>query len=95
MYSTETETAQATNGTEVIITVQHVDIDPEMARIIFDQGIEIGDWDWKHKVWHCNTVLQLAETQAAARFFYGWGEGSEKMTGNPTDRYTYEAWYAC
>jgi hypothetical protein len=95
MYSNETVLAKADDGTEIAITIKHVDIDPTMARTIFETGIETGTWGWKHKTWDCPDISTLMAVQAAARFFYGWAEGSEKVTPHADGGYIFEAHYAC
>lgn len=95
MYKVETGTAKAECGTEVGITVLHVDIDPDVAREVFGRGVETGSWGWKHKVWACVTLAELRQIQAVARYYYGWAEGSEKVTRSSDGGYVYEASYAC
>lgn len=99
-YTEQSGTVTADDGTELVLTVQLVDIDTVRAHELFEQGVEQGDWGWKHKVWTVNTQAELDEVQAAARFFYGWTSNSERISKHPTG-YTgktiirYEAWYAC
>lgn len=94
MYSKQTGTAKATDGTEISIAVQHVDIDPKLAEKLFNLGEDVGDWGWKHKVWIC-APFQAWKIQAAARYYYGWKEGSEQFTRLPNGQVRYEAIYAC
>ena len=95
MYSKTEGTVVAETGEQFTLIVQHVDIDPTQARILFNIGREVGDWGWKHKVWTCQDIQRLEEIRAAARFFYGWAEGTETVTSLPDGRYQYEARYAC
>lgn len=94
MYSIETGTVEATNGTPVTITIQHVDISPEVASVVFDRGEEVGDWGAKHKVWFCQTIAEVRQVRAASRFYYGWHENSESVT-RFMDGYIFESRYAC
>lgn len=94
MYHTRVGTAQAETGEDVQITVQHVNISPEVAEKLFAEGIEIGDWGWKHKQWICN-LGELSQIQAAARFYYGWSGGSETIQHIDNDKFIYNAWYTC
>ena len=94
-YTESRGTVEAEDGTEINMVVQHVNIDPERAKAIFETGHDEGDWGWKHKSWYCKDEQELKETQAAARFYYGWDDGTEKVTPLPDGRYRYEAFYAC
>jgi hypothetical protein len=94
-YTEACGTVEAEDGTEIKMTVQHVNIDPERARAIFETGHDEGDWGWKHKSWYCRDEQELRETQAAARFYYGWKDGSEKITPIGTGAFWYDARYAC
>lgn len=80
---------------QVTIQVQMVDIDPDKAREIFDEGRQVGDWGWKHQIWVARGIQELEEIRAAARFFYGWSEGSESVRSLGDGRFEFEAWYAC
>jgi len=98
-YKEETGTIQAIdtdgNAQELTMVVQHVDIDPKIAKIVFDLGIEVGDWGWKHKKWIIPPD-QLELVQAAARYYYGWKDGSERINHPPMGNLVYyEARYAC
>lgn len=95
MFEQTTHTVFDTAGEPLELVVQHVDIDPKMAREIFERGTPTGTWGWKHQIWTVATLLELAEVQAAARFFYGWANGSEKTTALPGGRFRFEAYYAC
>lgn len=94
MYAQTAGTLQATDGTDIGITIQHVDIDPAVAKEIFERGVQVGDWHWKHQIWACTTLAELRQIQAAARFYYGWSENSEIITKTAVG-YTFEAWYSC
>ena len=94
MYAETAGTIRAEDGTEFGLTVKHVDIDPEVAKIVFDAGYEVGDWHWKHKVWFCTCEADLALVQAAARYYYGWADGTERIDVT-SGSIRYEAWYAC
>lgn len=94
-YSETTGTVVADDGTELTLVIQHVGIDPKLAETVFDMGKETGAWGWKQKVWYCKDDQALETAQAAARFYYGWSEGSEKVTKLPMGDYLYKATYAC
>jgi hypothetical protein len=94
LYSQEKGTLKADDGSAIGITIQHVNIDPKVAEQVFSRGVNVGDWYWKHKVWFCANEIDLMLVQAAARFYYGWDENSEKITESGSG-YRYEAWYAC
>ena len=94
MYWEESGTINIAGGPEVTIKVQHVDIEPEVAKRLFDQGEQVGDWHWKHQIWRNVPAAVFPTVQAAARFYYGWAEGSETVTENPDGTVTYEAYYA-
>ena len=79
---------------QIQIVVQHVAIDPFRARELFDLGEDVGDWGWRHRTWRV-PLDQLAELQAAARFFYGWSESNEKSTFCPDGAVIFEAFYTC
>lgn len=95
MYSEEKGTLTADNGTQFGVTIQHVEIDPDVAEKVFAMGVEVGDWHWKHKVWRNIKPHNLGLVQAAARFYYGWDNNSEKITCNPDGTFNYEAYYTC
>lgn len=95
MYSEETGTVEATDGTELTLVVQHVNIDPALAEQIFEMGVETGSWGWKEKVWYCPSEKALQTAQSAARFYYGWSDGSETVRKAPCGGYVYKARYAC
>jgi len=94
MYSIESGTITATDGTPVAVTIQHVDISPEVASAVFARGEEVGDWGAKHKVWFCQTIAELTQVRAASRFYYGWHEDSEKII-RFAGGYVFESRYAC
>lgn len=94
IYSETSGVVEAECGTPILLTVQHVDIDPDKARILFGLGDEVGDWGWKHKTWFVESEKELEDVMAAARFFYGWDDDSEKVTV-VDGGFEYEAWYAC
>lgn len=94
IYSETHGVVAAECGTPILLTVQHVDIDPDKARILFEQGSEVGDWGWKHKTWFVKDEKEFADVQAAARFFYGWSVSSERVKV-VEGGLVYEAWYAC
>lgn len=94
MYSTKSGTVQATDGTQIELTITTVDIDPELARQVFDQGIVTGAYSWKEKYWECETTTELEVIIRAARFFFGLAQDSEKLV--VTSRgYLFIAKYAC
>ena len=95
MYSEETGILIADDGTRFGVTVQHVEIDADVAQKVFASGQEIGDWHWKHKIWRNIKPENLGLVQAAARFYYGWNDNSEKITPNADGTFNYEAYYAC
>ena len=74
--------------------VMHVAIDHEVARTLFDEGVDVGDWGWKHRRWTIPEEL-LEVYILAARFFYGWDAGSEKVTEAGDGKVTLEAYYTC
>ena len=94
MYSKRNGTVETTDGTEIKIEIMNVDISPEVAREVFDRGVETGDWNWKEKVWSCSTIAELRQIIAAARFYYGWKEGSEKVY-QIENGWAFKAHYAC
>ena len=79
-----------------IIVKQVENIDPALARQVFDEGTVVSaDWGWKKKIWFNVPADRLALVQAAARFFYGWEEGSEEIEQDKHGTFTYKAYYAC
>jgi hypothetical protein len=90
------------DGQQFNVTVKHVTgITQEEANRIFARGVETGEWGWKSKIWHNLTGSQIEKVRAAARFFYGWGEGTESFGAEPVQnpdsikRYWFKAYYAC
>ena len=80
---------------QITVTIQHVNMEEEKAQELFDKGKNVGDWGWKHRIWENINPTDFPEIQKAARFFYGWGKGSEKVTFNEDGTMNYEAWYTC
>ena len=74
--------------------VMHVAIDPDVARTLFDESVDVGDWGWKHRRWTIPEEL-LEVYILAARYFYGWDAGSEKVTEAGDGKVTLEAYYTC
>lgn len=101
IYSETHGVVTAEDGTPIEIVVKNVNIDPGLARFVFDLGSQVGDWHWKHQVWNVTQLAQdpgieFSVIQAAARFFYGWDGSNEKVTQDPeTGVVTFEAWYCC
>ena len=95
MYAETKGTIAADDGTEIGITIQHVNIHPELAKALFAEGEETGDWGWKHKVWYCDNVRHFEHVRRAARFYYGWNERSERISRHGESGIRYEACYAC
>jgi len=94
MYSKPIVTVKDENGTEIKVEVMNVDISPEVAEEIFRRGVETGNWSWKEKVWACSNIAELRQIIAAARFYYGWGEGSEQVY-QVANGWAFKAHYAC
>lgn len=95
-------TLTADDGQQFGVTVKHVTgITQEEANRIFALGVETGEWGWKSKVWHNLRGSELRKVQAAARFFYGWADGTESFgieteaTAEHIARYWFKAYYAC
>jgi hypothetical protein len=95
MYSEERGTMTAEDDTTFKVTIKHVDISPDVAKTVFDRGLETGDWGWKSKWWLCSSRVELKQTIAAARYFYGWKDGSEEILKCDSGDYIYKAHYAC
>jgi len=95
MYQVKTGQVKADDGTEFTMKVMHVNISPEVAREVFDRGIETGNWNWKEKVWTCANIVELRQIIAAARFYYGWKDGSEKVYQAQDGDWIFTAYYAC
>jgi hypothetical protein len=88
------EVEDETGEKQQIVVQQHVIIDHLVAEKLFCMGERVGDWGWKHKVWRQVPDIMFPTVQAAARYYYGWAEGSEKITKNDDGTVTYEAYYA-
>ena len=61
---------------------------------LFAKGTEVEPFGWRCKWWICD-AKDLAEIQAAARFYYGWNTGSEIIHHMNDGRIMYKAYYAC
>jgi hypothetical protein len=86
-------TNQIIGTKEITVTVRHSDIDPDEAERIFSYGEETGNWGWKEKSWTIDPN-ELKKTMAAARYYYGWAPGSERIKVKANGQIVYTAFYA-
>ena len=78
------------------IVVKRVDIDPDIAKTVYDTGERLPGWGLAMR-WTVRNPAYLELVKRAARFFHGWADdlSNEKLTQKPDGSWVFESSYAC